>query len=46
MILNSPGIEVGIWAEGEHLIVVASRDAVSAGISVATGDSPNLTKNK
>ena len=46
MIPNSPGIEVGIWAEGEHLIVVAGRDAVRAGISVAKGDAPNLTTNK
>ena len=42
---NSPDVEVGIWAEGEHLIVVAGRDAVSAGISVAVGDAPNLTTN-
>ncbi|MGZ0169354.1 MAG: DUF1559 domain-containing protein [Planctomycetales bacterium] len=42
---NTPGIEVGIWAEGEHLVIVAGVNAVDAGISVAAGDSPNLTTN-
>lgn len=42
---NTPGIEVGIWAEGEHLVIVAGMNAVETGLSVATGDSPNLTSN-
>ena len=46
VIPNTPGIEVGIWAEGEHLIVVGGMNAVSTGISVATGESPNLTTNE
>jgi hypothetical protein len=42
---NTPGIEVGIWAEGEHLVIVAGMNAVSAGVSVAAGEAPNLTTN-
>ncbi|NQV25783.1 MAG: DUF1559 domain-containing protein [Rhodopirellula sp.] len=42
---NTPGIEVGIWAEGEHLMIVAGMNAVATGVSVAAGDSPNLTTN-
>lgn len=42
---NTPGIEVGIWAEGEHLVIVAGMNAVDAGLSVAVGDAPNLTSN-
>ena len=45
LIPNSPGVEVGIWAEGEHLLIVAGRDATTAGVSVAVGDVPNLTSN-
>lgn len=42
---NTPGIEVGIWAEGEDLVIVAGMNAVDAGIAVATGETPNLTSN-
>lgn len=46
MIPNTPGIEVGLWAEGDHLVVVAGVNAVGAGVSVAAGDAPNLTTNE
>jgi type II secretory pathway pseudopilin PulG len=43
---NTPGIEVGIWAEGEHLVIVAGMNAVDTGIAVASGETPNLSTNK
>ena len=46
VIPNTPGVEVGVWAEGEHLIVVGGLNAVSTGISVASGEAPNLTTNE
>ncbi len=46
MIPNTPGIEVGIWAEGDHLVIVAGVNAVDAGIAVASGEAPNLTTNE
>lgn len=45
IIPRTPGIEVGIWAEGEHLVVVVGINAIDAAISVAEGDTPNLTTN-
>lgn len=41
-----PGIEVGIWAEGEHLVIVAGMNNVDAGIAAASGEAPNLTTNE
>ena len=43
---NSPGIEFGWWAEGNHLVVTGGINAVQSTIDVATGKSPNITKNK
>ncbi len=45
VIPNTPGIEVGFWAEGGHLIVVAGMNAVNNGIAVADSDAPNITSN-
>ncbi|MEO2014847.1 MAG: hypothetical protein ABGZ53_10790, partial [Fuerstiella sp.] len=45
IIPNSPGIEVGLWAEGNHLMIVAGVDAVNGAIAVADGEAPNLTTN-
>lgn len=42
---NTPGIEIGLWAEGEHLVIVAGMNAVKTGISIAAGETPNLTTN-
>lgn len=45
MIPNSPGVEVGLWAEGHHLMIVAGVNAVREAMAVADGESPNLTTN-
>ena len=46
MIPNTPGIEVGFWAEGEHLVIVAGPNAVKTGVAVAAGEAPNLTSSE
>lgn len=43
--LGGPPVEIGWWAEGEHLVLVAGINAVEGAIAVAAGDSPNLTAN-
>ncbi|MCA9072706.1 MAG: hypothetical protein KDA84_27475, partial [Planctomycetaceae bacterium] len=42
---NTPGMELGWWNEGQHLVLAAGSNAVENGIAVATGDSPNITKH-
>lgn len=42
---NSPGIEVGIWAEQQHLFVTAGIGAVEACMAVADQQTPGLTAN-
>ena len=45
VIPNSPGVELGWWSEGQHLVVTAGMNAVDNSIKIASGDSPNITKN-
>ncbi len=42
---DSPGIELGWWNEGQHLVFVAGMNAVENVIAVAAGDTPNITKH-
>jgi prepilin-type processing-associated H-X9-DG protein len=42
---QTPGIEIGWWAEGNHLVVAVGMGAVDAALQVAAGKSPNLTTN-
>lgn len=42
---DSPGVEVGWWSEGEHLVLVAGFNAVENSIAVASGQADNITKN-
>jgi hypothetical protein len=41
---RTPGIEVGWWTEGEHLVVVAGMQAVDAALKVAGGEA-DITTN-
>lgn len=43
VIPNSPGVEIGWWTEGSHLVLVAGIDSVHSTIAVAGGKSPNVT---
>ncbi|MEX0702200.1 MAG: DUF1559 domain-containing protein [Planctomycetales bacterium] len=45
LIPDSPGVEVGWWLEGKHLVAVVGMDAVRQQIDVATGRAPNITTN-
>lgn len=42
LIPDTPGVEVGWWAEGEHLVLAVGIGAVDAAIAVAEGSSPNF----
>lgn len=42
---DTPGIEVGWWVEGEHLMVAAGMKALPAAVAVASGELPNITAN-
>lgn len=42
LIPETPGVEVGWWAEGEHLVLTVGISAVDAAIAVAEGSSPNF----
>jgi prepilin-type processing-associated H-X9-DG protein len=46
IIPNSPGVEVGWWTDGKHLVVVAGLQAVENAMAVATGKSPNITTGR
>lgn len=41
---RTPGVEVGWWSEGEHLVFVAGMQAVDSAIAVADGGA-NITTN-
>jgi prepilin-type processing-associated H-X9-DG protein len=43
VIPNTPGIEVGWWAEGEHLVFAFGAGVVDTAIAVADGKSANIT---
>ncbi len=45
LVPNTPGIEVGMWAEGDHLVVVAGPNSVASMLAVASRQAPNLTTN-
>lgn len=45
IIPDSPGIEVGWWVEGEHLMVAAGINALPLAVAVASGEAPNVTAN-
>jgi hypothetical protein len=42
---QGPGIEIGWWAEGEHLVIVAGLQAVENALQVADGGA-NITTNE
>lgn len=44
VIPGSPGVEVGLWVEGKHLVVVAGIGAVASHIAVADGTEKNVTQ--
>ena len=46
IIPDSPGIEVGWWVEGEHLMVAAGINALPTAVAVASGEAPNITANQ
>ena len=46
VIPDSPGVEVGFWVEGEHLVIVGGIGAIEAHLAVADGDAKNLTQSK
>ena len=42
---DSPGVEVGWWAEGKHLIVAVGINGIEQAMAVADGKTPNVTAN-
>ncbi len=46
VIPDTPGVEVGWWKEGGHLVIAAGINAVKTAIDVANKDKPNLTTNR
>lgn len=42
---DTPGLELGWWAEGEHLVIVVGQDPVTNTMAVAAGKRPNVTTN-
>ncbi len=46
MVPDTPGIEIGWWTEGTHLVIVAGMGAVESTIAVADGDIPNITTSQ
>lgn len=45
VIPDTPGIELGWWPEGDHLMIAAGLNAFSTAVGVASGDLPNVTSN-
>lgn len=43
---RSPGVEIGFWNEGNHLVVAAGINAVESAVDVANGDAPNIKDNE
>jgi hypothetical protein len=46
IIPNSPGVEVGWWTEGGHLMLTVGINAVESAIAVAEGTAENITTNR
>jgi len=42
---NSPGVEVGWWTEGGHLIVAGGIQGIESALAIAQGKAPNLSTN-
>ncbi len=42
LIPETPGIEIGWWAEGNHLVIAVGLNAVASAVAVAEGKSPNF----
>ena len=42
---DSPGVEVGWWVEGKHLVVAVGINGIEQAIAVADGTTPNVTAN-
>jgi len=42
---DSPGVEVGWWPEGKHLVVAIGLNAIEQSIAVADATAPNVTAN-
>jgi prepilin-type processing-associated H-X9-DG protein len=45
VIPNSPGVEVGWWSDGGHLVIAGGIKGIEGALAVAQGKSPNLTTN-
>ncbi|MDB5385427.1 MAG: hypothetical protein JWM11_1073, partial [Planctomycetaceae bacterium] len=45
VIPDSPGIEVGWWTEGGHLVIAGGMQGIEAALAVAQGQTANLTTN-
>ena len=43
---SSPGVEIGWWSEGDHLVIAAGLRAIPLAVNVASGKSANLTSNE
>lgn len=43
---QSPGIEVGWWSEGEHLVLVAGANPVQAALDIADGNTDNIAAGR
>ena len=43
VIPNSPGVEIGWWKEGNHLMFAAGLGAINSTLDVVTGDAENVT---
>ena len=43
LVPDTPGVEVGWWADGGHLVISAGINAIPAHVAVGNGDTPNLT---
>ena len=45
LIPDSPGVTVGWWVEGEHLVIAAGINALPTAVAIASGELPNITSN-
>ncbi len=42
LIPETPGVEIGWWAEGDHLVIAIGMNAVASAVAVADGSSPSF----
>lgn len=45
VIPNSPGVEIGWWSEGTHLVLTAGIKAIDGALAIADGKAPNLASS-